>query len=48
MSEEATARVAMEKSKYDRAIEGKEVRGDGLIKHFLPQESQVPFQFHGG
>ena len=32
----ATARGAMEKSRYVRVIEGEEVRGDDPIKYFLP------------
>ena len=31
-----TARGAMEKVKYVRVIEGEEVRGDDLIKCFIP------------
>ena len=28
----------MEKSRYDRVIEGKEIIGDDLIEYFLPME----------
>ena len=39
----ATAREAMEKSRYVRLIERKEVRKDDPIKYFLPTGSEVPF-----
>ena len=44
----ATARGAMEKSRYVRVVEGEGVRGDDPVKYFLPTGSEVPFESQRG
>ena len=41
--ERATARIAMEKSRYVRIIERKGVRGDDPVEHFLPMGVRSTF-----
>ena len=40
----ATARGAMEKSRYIWVIEGEEVRRDNLLECFVSMGSEVPFE----
>ena len=40
----STARRAMEKSRYVRVIEGKEVRGDDPIEYFLSTGLELVFE----
>ena len=44
----ATGRESMEKSRYVRVIEEKEVRRDDTFEYFLPRGLEVPFESQRG